>query len=261
MATTLTTDLECYWNCNSNVDDSTANNYDGTRGGDAAYVSGGILGYCLDFSGAGWVTDFGSPLTSEVNFSVSLWFKSTQTVKGQFLTHYSGGAGDWLQFYISQPTVGDISFNPSTGRIQIAGSWNDGDWHHVVGTYENGYTETWIDGIKEGTNDSSPHTFSSGDYLIFGAYAAATGKQNYDGLLDEVGIWHKVLSDSEIAELYNSGDGLTYPFSTGPDYTVIEINIADVWKACAGMEINIGDAWKTVASVSQNIGDTWKTVF
>jgi hypothetical protein len=32
------------------------------------------------------------------------------------------------------------------------------------------------------------------------------------GVIDEVGIWKRALSASEITTLYNSGSGTTYPF-------------------------------------------------
>lgn len=35
----------------------------------------------------------------------------------------------------------------------------------------------------------------------------------FNGVLDEVGAWNRVLTDQEIATLYNGGTGLTYPFS------------------------------------------------
>lgn len=34
----------------------------------------------------------------------------------------------------------------------------------------------------------------------------------YDGVLDEIGVWSRNLTISEIAELWNGGAGLTYPF-------------------------------------------------
>jgi hypothetical protein len=33
-------------------------------------------------------------------------------------------------------------------------------------------------------------------------------------VMDEVGIWGKVLTSGEVTQLYNSGNGLTYPFTT-----------------------------------------------
>ena len=72
-------------------------------------------------------------------------------------------------------------------------------------------------------------------------------------------LWDtRAISTTEIAELYNSGNGLAYPFSTG---TNCKINIGDTFKDVSEFKINIGDDWKAVTKVQQNIGDSWKTVF
>lgn len=39
-----------------------------------------------------------------------------------------------------------------------------------------------------------------------------TNSMYYDGILDEIGIWNRVLTADERAALYNDGDGVTYPF-------------------------------------------------
>jgi len=81
---------------------------------------------------------------------------------------------------------------------------------------------------------------------------------DFDGLIDEVGIWSRALNSTEVSELYNSGSGLAYPFTTG---TNCKINIGDTFKDVSEFKINIGDDWKAVTKVQQNIGDSWKTVF
>jgi len=35
----------------------------------------------------------------------------------------------------------------------------------------------------------------------------------FDGNIDEVGIWDRILTTDEITELYNAGAGLAYPFT------------------------------------------------
>lgn len=41
-----------------------------------------------------------------------------------------------------------------------------------------------------------------------------------NGMMDEVGIWNKILSSAEITALYNSGAGLQYPFVTSAIKTI-----------------------------------------
>ena len=45
-------------------------------------------------------------------------------------------------------------------------------------------------------------------------------EQYFDGLIDEVGLWRRVLTAQERTDLWNGGAGLTYPTGTAPIITV-----------------------------------------
>jgi hypothetical protein len=83
-------------------------------------------------------------------------------------------------------------------------------WHMLTITTTpgtNGY-KIYQNGILEYQN-SGQATVSLGTTLFFGTGTAAF---YYGGLFDEVGLWSRALTASEITQLYNSGSGLTYPF-------------------------------------------------
>jgi len=50
-------------------------------------------------------------------------------------------------------------------------------------------------------------------YLGFNQREGAFGTY-FDGIIDEVGIWDRVLTSDEVTSLYNGGAGLAYPFSS-----------------------------------------------
>ena len=50
--------------------------------------------------------------------------------------------------------------------------------------------------------------------IIFGGESASS--QWYTGNIDEIGLWSRKIEDSEVASLYNSGNGLAYPFVVVP---------------------------------------------
>jgi hypothetical protein len=55
--------------------------------------------------------------------------------------------------------------------------------------------------------------FSSiGGEFVIGARRTSDNQAPFDGLIDEVGIWSRVLTAAEIAILYNGGSGITFPF-------------------------------------------------
>lgn len=94
-------------------------------------------------------------------------------------------------------------------------------WTHVVGVINNGNIELYINGAVENQNPlqntlvTSALNFSNGRVTIGnarlynGSYIA---NRWFRGKIDEVAIWSRALSLSEISALYNNGSGLQYPF-------------------------------------------------
>jgi hypothetical protein len=88
-------------------------------------------------------------------------------------------------------------------------------WTHIVFVYngsnkvklyKNGVLAETIAGINSFTGKAL-RSLSEGNYFRIGAQ---NGYSRYwDGLVDELGIWNRVLSADEISDLYNSGNGVT----------------------------------------------------
>ena len=66
--------------------------------------------------------------------------------------------------------------------------------------------------------DSGGGAGGTGNGLVSASFAAGRpGDVNgsyWDGRIDELGVWGRVLSPAEISELYNAGAGLAYPFGS-----------------------------------------------
>lgn len=95
-------------------------------------------------------------------------------------------------------------------------SYTDGfisdKWYFIVWVFDAsvGQMEAFIDGqsigvvggLRNYTNDSDANFKVSGWQDGFGGY--------YDGLIDELGVWNKALSNQEILSLYGGGSGIDY---------------------------------------------------
>ena len=84
---------------------------------------------------------------------------------------------------------------------------NDGNWHHIVATYESstGTVKGYIDGSEEisfSTGGASSATFSVFDFCIGANKQGSTVYNPLDGSIDQVRIYSKVLSSSEVTTLY-----------------------------------------------------------
>jgi hypothetical protein len=81
----------------------------------------------------------------------------------------------------------------------------DSNWHHLVGTHDGTYVRMYLDGVLISTPESRPGAFYTGTGTLgigrcidkFGTYQSA-------GDIDEVRVYNRALSDSEVANLYSS---------------------------------------------------------
>src|SRR5690606_16747650 len=102
-----------------------------------------------------------------------------------------------------------------------SGGYNDGNWHHGVvrcRNNSNAHFELWIDNVKvlDFTHGSRAYSQNMSAVFFLGAgynWSSGAWGTYLTGVVDEVGLWlNKYLSDAEIAELYDGGVGLQYPF-------------------------------------------------
>jgi hypothetical protein len=189
-------------------------------GGGAATFDGGG-----DYMLAGTTGDFG---IGTGTLSVSFWFKVvTPRSSDRFL---GTGAGlnnqkGWVVFH-DATVPGRVSPGMSDGggrRIQKgnangAVNANDGQWHLAVAVFDhngtNGTVTTYLDSVKETTlalenlgtwNGSSiDNTYP----LTFGGLAQTpAAANNLHGFMDDVAIWNRALSQSDVDALWNAGAG------------------------------------------------------
>ena len=86
--------------------------------------------------------------------------------------------------------------------------------YHIVVVYK---------GVSFGTNNllfyvngslvstkTAGMVYSTAKPFVIGADGDTTARY-YNGMIDEVGIWNRILTATEVTELYNSGSGKQYP--------------------------------------------------
>ena len=85
-----------------------------------------------------------------------------------------------------------------------------GEWFHVVLTKApNGSKQCFTNGVLFATESGTIATMTVDSIIVFGNYFNLSG-YNSTSKADESGLWNRVLTQAEIANLYNSGRGLTY---------------------------------------------------
>ncbi len=120
-------------------------------------------------------------------------------------------------------------------------------WHHIVATYSN-TTETmkiYIDGVEDisRTLPGFGNMATNTDNLILGI----EGSSGYSGRMDELAIWNKALSATEISNLYNNGT----PVSISGDLTAglqVYLPMDNTWDDVSGNNFNAEGSTATFTS-------------
>lgn len=223
----LTDNLVSYWKLDGDSLDAHASN-DGTDSNttySAAVINNGAV-----FNGTTsriTVADAAS-LTPSGSFSFNFWVNVTNY--NAAATKYTLWVGKWdetgnnREYAIGQDnnTTGIIFFYSLDGSgsalvSRAATRPTTGGWHMITGVFTtNSQIELFIDGVSQGTSSVADAALADGTSpLYFGNAPAFGGASNYlDGKIDETGLWSRVLTGTEITELYNSGAGLAYPFTS-----------------------------------------------
>ena len=118
----------------------------------------------------------------------------------------------YLQIYWNDSPLGFRMFDPPVGSDAFIPDTLENRWTHLFARHiSSDSIYFYVDGIKRlalrTIGSTNVNWLSMGSRWNAGALSSF-----YDGKIDEFYFWNRNLSDSEISQLYNSGDGLFYPF-------------------------------------------------
>lgn len=216
----LTDNILAYWNLNDDgsggvsLVDSTGNGYTLTNNGGVT-LGTGINGGGAVFNGTNNLsTTQTSPIVGTSSFSYSCWINVDPTTTGfanilGTRTSSGSGFGEWS---VLVENLGLINIVQYSGNFDFASSpynFNTTYFVTVVNDETAGTSSLYINGSLV-TTGTLPPSLSAGFPINLGANGDFS--QALTGLLDEVGIWNRALTSTEVTALYNSGDGLPYPF-------------------------------------------------
>jgi len=90
---------------------------------------------------------------------------------------------------------------------------NDSKWHMISCIYNGTGLGIYVDGILNNSAVLTGNTPADWGNITLGADSPTS--QFWKGELDEIGFWNRSLSQADLTELYNSGNGLAHPGSSG----------------------------------------------
>jgi len=185
--------------------------YDGTPA-DVEFGVGGQINYGARFNGSSNYIDtgIGGSVLGEL-FSVSFWFKTSTTGTFQTIFDNGGNTSGSTGFAIIIPTdnILKATFTNSGGgggidvfTLSTNTTVTDGNWHHCVLTYNDESAKIYLDNGTPITGTNTEPFTQAANNLRIGAYYADGTLLEFNGSLDQVRIFNKELSSSEVSTLY-----------------------------------------------------------
>lgn len=219
----LLTSLESYWKLNEasgNALDAHGSNTLTETSGTIGAATGKING-ARDFEAADTEyferTDNASLSVGDIDFTFSMWLQLESKSANMFalakalddLTGYEYSVVYNTSLDRMRFVVQDASNNFGIVTASAFGSVPTGTWIFVV-VWHDATSNTLNIQINNGTVNSLSWTTGVKDSTRPFRLGAEQGGNYWDGLIDEVGFWKRVLTSFERTQLYNSGNGLPY---------------------------------------------------
>lgn len=214
-----------HWRLNessgTNAVDSSGNGNDGTTINmeDADWVSG-KLNNALRFDGTNEYVNCGdiANFTKCCPFSTSSWVKFTSAATQIIVSRQEVGGGKpgW-SILPSGGSINVLIINSTTSnnriQVQTGRTLNDGLWHHVVTTYDGSETAAGVHMYIDGEDATLVTIYDNLRNDIVNSADCNIGSRDngsnpFDGDIDDVHIFGRELSQSDVDLLHNSDNGL-----------------------------------------------------
>ncbi|MET0070595.1 MAG: Ig-like domain-containing protein [Candidatus Thiodiazotropha sp.] len=246
----ITTGLLGHWAFDANAADSSGNNYHGTLTNGAAIDTNDatdIVGEGkLSLDGFNDYVNLSPHITSFSGLSqgtISAWINTTSSAVQHIFSIYDRSSPNEADLGVDNGELFFFVENTGPGillNVEADMTINDGAWHHVAVTVDGSGNNLYVDGVQLtggaltylNGNSSTSAFFSSVDFIddmqIGSIDDSGSGIVNpFNGLIDEVRIYNRALTSSDIAELANQAPTVDSAGITLSEGQTVTLSAAD----------------------------------
>ncbi|MFW5704829.1 MAG: LamG domain-containing protein [Nanoarchaeota archaeon] len=226
-------------------------------------IEGGISGKGLKLDGVDDYVRFNADKVNPIEGTFSAWIKiagETKNGTGHVIYYGNsdgfGGQGNTFDLHMSVVdekqylhnkgfafSYGSNSLNLS--RINVNYDYDYNRWYHLVGTYKNSDSiSLYLDGVLLSQNYSLGDELSTlENALNLNLYLGTHDNNNFDGRIfngsiDEVAIYEKALTSTEVSRLYNSKKAEFIEINSGISGESIEFDGVDDYLKIDNLRLN-----------------------
>ena len=227
--------------------DATVNNNDGVFM-NGTLMSAGHSGNALSFDGVDDFVQFSTSPSFEISsgvVSVSAWVKMDYlpTEMTQAFGPVFDSQGDQYVIYADRgnkelrfkATTSGGAARPGIPQVDLI----TGKWINVVGVYDGANAMVYLNGVKKGVLPLTG-TINAGQIAMLGKSGTAGTPAYLKGYLDNVAVFDKALSESEVLDMYNN-------YKVPADY-VIPVELTTFTAIASKDKINL--VWETATETN-----------
>jgi hypothetical protein len=214
-ADSFTVGLKAYWNMTN--ENSSVGGYNLLKVNQVTFIGNGINGGSAKFDGAtpGDALSYAAyPNFGNVNLTLNMWINQNGSRDYDYLT----GISDSIYFYRS---TNKLSVYANTGAINLLS--NDlitgiGNWYMITLVLNATNSSIYINGTLQAVGPITTIPAMGG--IIMGR-RGTDSVNRFNGSIDEVAIWDRGLSLTEISTLYDGGMGTFYGLPAPPSSSLV----------------------------------------
>lgn len=157
--------------------------------------------------------------TGDIDFTIAAWFNSSNlaTNRGLVTKWGAGPDGEYrLAWEVGTGLRLVVRNTANTANAIVLSSETIGmnTWYHVVAWHDSVNNQIAI-AVNDGTPVTTGHSTGVRTAALAFVIGAFNNANYFNGLIDEVGLWKRVLTSGERTDLYNGGSGRDYAYIAG----------------------------------------------
>ena len=164
------------------------------------------------------------------DFTISFWLNPNESTQNRSFIYMRKSNSPDVRWNIYRGTgaTTKIRFNHFNGSTDVywdsSATISNGTYYFITYVRSGNTISLYINGSL----DSSQTGYSGRDFGGATYNGIGIGSSSAICYIDEIGLWSRALSSTEVSTLYNSGNGIQYPFTTTNIKTIMGLDYASV---------------------------------
>ena len=165
-----------------------------------------------------------SPSLSTPNITVSMWITVNSYFPGneigwELVSNYGWQTSPYAgyQFFLDNQSRLNLALS-GCGAATSASQIPLHQWVHVAASYDGAVVRVYVNGVQSGVSACTNYVWNAMQSTIIGNLSYSPYNDPFDGNIDEVRIYNRALSGTEVAQLYGSLPHLSVTPNTTTTY-------------------------------------------